>query len=414
MSACVWYISKYVSIPEARKGGMRPFMLTREMARRGVRSVVITSDSNILTTVPEFEGHSHRRVIDGVEIYWLKVLKYQRPNSLLRILSWLHFEWRLFRLPKKDLPKPDAVIVSSLSLLTIVNGIWLKWRHGCRLIFEVRDIWPLTIIEEGGFSARNPLVMGLRAVELLAYKRADAVVGTMPNLKQHVDESLRRHAAVHCIPFGYHDDMIKGTEPVPQSWIDQHLPQGKFIVCHAGTIGVTNALDTVLECARAMRDNLDVHFLMVGDGALRSQYEAMCADLPNVTFTGPVPSTMVLSVLGYCDLLYFAVHVSKVWKYGLSLNKVIDYMLSGKPILASYTGYPTMVEEAGGGTSVPAGDAAALQAEILRLQALPSDVLAAVGERGRDWLIKHRSYERLAQRYVNLALRGNPDAMEAA
>lgn len=404
MTSSVWYVCKYVGIPEARKGGTRAFMLMREMARAGHRAVMITSDSNHLTDPPVFDGRRFTRQIDGVEIHWLKTSKFVGAKSFRRILSWLHFEWNLFRLPLDELRRPDAIIVSSLSLLTIFNGLRLRRHFKCRLVFEVRDIWPLTIIEEGGFSPHNPFVMGLRWIEKLAYRTSDAIVGTMPNLIQHVRESISSPPPVHCIPMGISPDMIENVVPPGDEWVDRYVPKDKFLICHAGTIGITNALDTLFACAREMRDESDVHFLIVGEGDLRPHYEKLCRDLPNVTFTGPVPKDTVQPVLELCDLVYFSVHRSKVWNYGLSLNKVIDYMLVGKPVVASYSGYPTMVEEAGAGSSAPAGDAAALRAEILRLKAMPRDELAAMGLRGKSWILQNRGYDRLAAQYLDLAL----------
>lgn len=404
MNACLWYVSKYVALPSAGRGGTRGFMLMREIVRRGHRCVMITSDSNHLTNVPEFSASHMVETVDGVDVCWVRTRKFKGAQSIGRILSWLDFEWRLWRLRKDRFPRPDTVIVSSLSLLTIFNGLWLKRCYGCRLIFEVRDIWPLTIVEEGGFSPRNPLVVALGLVERIAYRRADAIVGTMPNLTEHVDEQLRKHAPVHTIPFGIDPEMIEQAAPVSDEWVEQHVPKGKFIVCHAGTVGTTNALDTLFECARSMGDHSDVHFLIVGEGDLRAHYEAMCADLPNVTFTGAVPKTMVQSVIAHCDLLYFSVLKSKVWRYGLSLNKVIDYMLAAKPTVGSYTGYPTMIQEAGSGEVVPAGDAAALRAQILRFVAMSPTERAEIGARGRQWLLNNRPYAKLAGDYLRIAL----------
>jgi len=406
LSACLWYISKYTAVPSARKGSTRPFLLLREMAQRGNRCVLFTSDSNHLTNPPKVDGPYLRQSIDGVEVCWVRTMKFAGAGSVKRTLSWFDFEWRLWRVPKSSFPRPDAVIVSIPSLLTIFNGLWLRWRYGCRLIYEVRDVWPLTIVEEGGYSRYNPFIVFLRATELLAYRCADEIVGTMPNLVQHVDASLRGHAPVECIPFGVHPDMFEHVAPVPEEWIARFVPKNKFIVCHAGTIGTSNGLDTLVDCARAMRDCPDIHFLVVGEGGLQGRYERECADLPNITFTGPVPKDMVQSVLRLCDLLYYSVTPSKLWDFGLSLNKIIDYMLAGKPITASYTGYPSMVEEAGAGTSVPAGDPVALKDEILRLKAAGGDTLRAMGERGRGWLLARRGYDTLAQRYLELALPG--------
>lgn len=404
MSACIWYVTKYAALPAAGRAGTRAFLIMREFARMGQRAVMLISDSNHLIDVPTLTGPHLLETVDGVDVHWIRTRKFRGAKSVGRILSWLDFELRLFLFPKQNLPRPDVVIVSSLSLLTIFNGLWLKFRYRCRLIFEVRDIWPLTIIEEGGFSPRNPLVMGLAVVERLAYRHADEIVGTMPNLAAHVAEVAPRHAPVHCVPFGVDTDMIKNARPLPPTWVAEHIPSDKFVVCHAGTIGITNALDTLFECARAMQDRTDVHFLILGEGGLKAHYQALNADLPNVTFAGAVAKDQVQAALEQCDLLYFSVHVSKVWNYGLSLNKVIDYMLAGKPIVASYSGYPTMVDEAGAGTALPAGDSAALTAEIARYADMTPEDRRAIGQAGRDWLMRNRQYRDLAESYLRIAI----------
>lgn len=403
--ASIWYVSKYISLPSSGKWGTRGFMLAREWVRRGHYCLMLASDANHLTDAPEIAGSYLIEQVDGVDVCWIKTMKFAGAKSWGRILSWIDFEWGLWRLPKDAFPAPDVVIVSSLSLLSILNGILLQQRYGCRLVFEIRDIWPLTIVEEGGYSKRNPFVMALGLVERLGYRKADAIVGTMPNLVEHVDEQVgQHHGPVHTIPMGFDTEAADVAQPLPAAWRQANIPPGKFIVCHAGTIGITNALDTLFGCARAMQRHEDVHFLIVGEGGLRERYQAEFADLANVTFTGPVPKLMVPSVLAKSDLLYFSVHPSRVWRYGMSLNKAVDYMMAGKPIVGSYTGYPTMVEESGGGSEAPAADPAALEAEILRYRAMPPAERAAIGAKGRAWLIANRPYPKLADDYLAILL----------
>jgi glycosyltransferase involved in cell wall biosynthesis len=153
-----------------------------------------------------------------------------------------------------------------------------------------------------------------------------------------------------------------------------------------------------------MQDNSNVQFLVVGEGGLKETFQRECADLANVTFAPGVPKSMVHSVLERCDLLYFSVRPSKIWKFGQSLNKVTDYMLAGRPVVASYSGYPSMVNEAGSGTYVPAGDAAALRVEIERYAAMPETERQAIGMVGRKWLIANRSYAKLGRDYLDLCL----------
>lgn len=408
--ACIWYVSKYVASPAKASAGGRGYLIMRELARLGHECVIITSNSNQLAEVPEMDEPYRLQRVDGLQLWWVNTLKYQVAKSMRRILSWLDFEWRLWRMPKATLPRPDAIIVSSLSLLTILNGFLMRRRYGARLVLEIRDIWPLTITEEGGFSPRNPLVRGLGWIERWGYRSADAVVGTMPNLGEHVADVLGKCKPTHCIPMGVDEATLAVGEELPLEYAEKYIPTGKFIVAHAGTIGITNALDTLLDCAEQMKDSPTVHFLVVGEGDLRAHYQQKYAHLPNLTFAPRVPKSMVQAVLAHCDLLYFSVHVSKVWRFGQSLNKVIDYMLAGKPVVASYTGFPSMINEADCGSYVPAGDVLALRRELVRYARMPADERAAVGARGRAWILANRQYPKLAKDYLKILCPSEPPA----
>lgn len=403
--ACIWYVSKYVAPPAKASAGGRGYLIMRELARMGHECVIITSNSNQLAEVPDMDEPYRLQRVDGLQLWWVNTLKYQVAKSLRRILSWLNFEWRLWRMSKAPLPRPDAIIVSSLSLLTILNGFLLRRRYSARLVLEIRDIWPLTITEEGGFSPRNPLVLGLGWIEKWGYRRADAVVGTMPNLAEHVANVLGCPKTTHCIPMGADEALLAASDELPPGYAEKYIPKGKFIVAHAGTIGITNALDTLLDCAEQMKDDPALHFLVVGEGDLRAHYQQKYAHLPNLTFAPRVPKTVVQAVLARCDLLYFSVHVSKVWRFGQSLNKVIDYMLAGKPVVASYTGFPSMINEAGCGSYVPAGDVPALRREVERYARMLASERAEMGARGRAWILANRQYPKLAEDYLRILLK---------
>jgi glycosyltransferase involved in cell wall biosynthesis len=400
-SQCIWYISKYAT-PLKYGFGSRHFYLAREFNKLGHHTVMIASNSNHLARIPEFDHFYTKEVIDGVETWWLKTIRYKGVNSFRRMLSWIDFELKLLLMPKEMMAKPDVIICSSLSLFTILNGYLLKKRFQCKLIFEIRDIWPLTIIEEGGFNPRNPFVMFLAWVEKFGYRNADIIVGTMPNLSEHVKVTCGEELNCQCVPFGYDPALYDQQEPLPEGYEERYIPENKFIVGYAGSIGLTNALETLLQCASAMKDNPHIHFLLLGSGDLLEEYKARTSRLTNITFVPKVKKTQVQMFLRHCQLLYFSVHDSKVWRYGLSLNKLIDYMLAAKPIIASYSGYPSMVNEAQCGTFVPAGDVLALARVILDYQQLSKDQLDEIGRRGRGWLLKNRPYEKVAMEYCKL------------
>lgn len=400
MNKTIWYVTKYFSPKTANSPGGRGWFLVDEMQRSGCEVVVISSDSNNLVDLPVLQERVTLQITDGVRIVWLKTMKYSIAKSLRRILSWFHFEWNLFCLDKSQLPRPDVVIISSLSLLTIINGLLMRLKYKSRLVFEVRDIWPLTIVEEGGFSNGNLFVRGLAWLERLAYRKSSAIVGTMPNLAAHVRSELGCERPVFCVPMGVSQDHLSDVADLPTEYVERYLSSDKFKVVHAGTIGITNALDVFFAAAQAMREHADIEFIIVGDGALKQSYESQYGGLPNLIFAPKVPRNMVQAVLEKGDLLYFSVHDSKVWDYGQSLNKVIDYMLAAKPVVASYSGYPSMINESGCGVFVPANDVGELVSAILEIKSRSQAEREQMGARGREWLLQNRCYSKLASDYL--------------
>ena len=135
---------------------MRPFYLMNELSNMECNIDLITSSSSAFRTEDDQKG---TEVISSTfSFHQILGLQYRKAKSLSRIVSWLDFELRFFLSKKKNLRPPDIIMVSSPSVISILNGfIWSKW-YKAKLVFEVRDIWPLTLIEEGGFSKKNPFI----------------------------------------------------------------------------------------------------------------------------------------------------------------------------------------------------------------------------------------------------------------
>ncbi|QIL42834.1 glycosyltransferase family 4 protein [Acidovorax sp. HDW3] len=400
MKKTIWYINKYFAPKTHSTPGGRDWNLLKEVHNLGYRVVVLASDSNSVWETELLDKSVVREEREGLDIVWLRTMKYGVAKSFKRILSWFHFEWNIFFLNKKNLPAPDVVVVSSLSLLTVLNGIYLKRRYGCKFVFEVRDIWPLTIIEENGFSKYNPFVFILSFIEKIGYEKADSIIGTMPNLKEHVESVSSTKTPVYCIPMGIPENSLVERQEDDDIFPGELFPENKLKIIYSGTIGITNALDVFFRAAEMLVDNDDILFFVLGDGPLKNEFQKKYSRLKNVIFLPRVSRCQVQSVLMRCDIVYFSTFPSKVWNYGQSLNKLIDYMLAGKPVLASYSGYPSMINEAEGGFFVPAGDGIALADKILELSKREREDLRKIGENGKKWLIDNRRYSKLARDFV--------------
>jgi len=403
----IWLISKYAGLPWYGTAGARLYHLARHFAQHGHRVVLLTSDANHLATFPETRQRYNREERDGVQTCWIKTRKYKTTASVGRILSWIDFERWLFRMPTADFPAPDVVIVSSLSLLTVVYGGYLKKKYGAKLVFEVRDIWPLTMVAEGGFPRWHPLVRLLGWIERYGYRKADLVVGTMPRLDLHVREVLGHEVPFHCCPLGYAQEDLQGATEIPSVIPTESFPEGKFTVGYAGSIGLTNALDPLVESIERLSGRKDIHFVILGDGDKKKEYMGRLAGRTNVAFIPRVAKSDVPSILARCDVLYLSTFDSPVWRFGQSMNKVVEYMLAGKPVVASYSGYRSMLNEAECGVFVPSGDADQLVEAFLMFADMPRETREAMGRRGREWILRNRSYGVLAEAYLN-AIRSLP------
>ena len=373
-------VSKYAPVP-GYGSNPRWFELGKWMVRQNHSVQIITSDSNHGSDFDLENRPTATIVAENVRYTIIKTFKYRRSASVARVISWFDFDLKLFRFFHHV--SPDVVLVSSLSLTSIIFGLYIRARHGSRLVFEVRDIWPLTMIEEGGFSKWHPLALYLRFLELWGYRRADLIVGTMPNLKQHVLESgiSKRDRAFHTCGIGVSPDRAaEGTPFIFTPDLEARM-QGRTIVGYCGSIGLTNNLSDFVDYIEASRRD-DVMFVIAGDGADRARFQSRLGACDNIVFLGRISADQVQGFLRRCDVLFLSTLPSKVWDYGQSMNKVVDYMLAGKYIVAQYTGYPSFINEAACGFSLMARDwlpASMTQLPRRAPSEMPSAWLAAHG-----------------------------------
>jgi glycosyltransferase involved in cell wall biosynthesis len=397
----IWFISKYASPPSYAKVPSRLFYLAKEAKKLGNDVRLITSDANHFTSIPE-TGKVYNYENQGtVDIVWIKTKKYKKTASIERILSWLDFEWKLFKMQLKKVSRPDVVIISSLSIFTILYGYFLKKKFKCFLIFEIRDIWPLTIIEEGGFSKFHPLSIIIGLIEKFGYRNSDLIVGTMPNLEAHVNKRIKILKPVFCSPLGFDTENYLEKELLLNNPFDYLVSSDKVIVGYAGSLGLANGLDIFFETIKLMESNTNIHFIIVGSGDLENKFRNETSSLKNLTFLSRIEHKQVNNFLQICDILFVSTKQSIVWNYGQSMNKIVEYMLAAKPIIAIYDGFPSMINDANCGVFISKRDPEILKIEFLKFATLTKQDLHKIGENGRKWIIENRTYSKLAIEYIN-------------
>ena len=395
----VWIISKYGS---TKKYGVssKPYRTAKFLSENGINTYLISSDSNHLAEYPKSEHRYNWENEGELNHIWIKTLKYKKSASIKRVFSWLAFEWHLFRMDKRKLQRPDAVIISSLSLLTVLYGLYLKKIYKSKLVFEIRDIYPLTLTEELGVSKYNPIVWLFKIIERVGYKESDIIVGTMPNLSSHVKNVLGYEKKVFYSPLGINDnwDLMRA----PSKRVDELFPDHSCIVIgYAGSMGTTNALDSFIETIEYLQSDNELYFVLVGQGDQKEEYQNRLKSCCNVTVGPKLEQYEIPYFLSKCDILYLSTNDSKVWEYGQSMNKLVDYMKAGKPVVASYSGYPSMLNEADSGIFVNTNSTEAIIEGIRKYANMDTEGRQEIGTKGKRWIEENYANEVVCKKYFD-------------
>jgi glycosyltransferase involved in cell wall biosynthesis len=397
----LWIINEYAGSPYH---GMefRHYYLGKELVKRGYNVYIITASySHLFYNKPEIKEDFTIENIDGINYLWIKVPEYKNSHDKKRVLKWFIFTFKTyFKLPMDQLSKPDVILVSPMAPFPIISGYkWAK-KFKAKLLYEVKDIWPLTLIEIGGYSQNHPFIKLMEWFEKFAYKKADKVISVLPLAWKHMEQQgMDRNKFVY-IPNGIDPEDYIINEPLPKE-IEEKIPKDKFIVAYTGTIGKANALEYLIDAAYKLKDYKDIVFLIVGKGMEENNLKnkAKALGLNNVIFSPPVKKTQVQSVLKLIDVCYIGWERKNIYNYGISANKIFDYMYSAKPILHSYSGEGDLIKEANCGISVDAENPDAIANGILKLYKLSQEERSKLGENGKNYVLKYHTYKYIADKF---------------
>jgi glycosyltransferase involved in cell wall biosynthesis len=294
----------------------------------------------------------------------------------------------------KQLGKPDVIIGSSPHLFGALAAERVSRRLKVPFVLEVRDLWPQTLIDLGSVSAGHPVIKGLERIERYLYKHAERIITLLPQAREHMMTKGAAGDKVVWIPNG-----VKLEAQTPAA-----LPTGGvFTVMYAGTHGLANGLDAILDAAAILqRDPVarGVRFHFVGDGPFKERLQVRCEQegLANVVFDAPVPKGHVFGTLQRADAFIVTLRDIPLYRHGISLNKIFDYFAAARPIVFGTNDGNNPVSEARAGVVVRAEDAPAMAEAIKHLLSLTPEERYQMGLRGRRYVQEHHASTHLAQK----------------
>ena len=283
----IWIINEYAGNPSY---GMtfRHFYLARAFNNIGYHTTIISSSySHFFKKFPDMGSKRFKsEKVNEVDFLWIKVMHYARSFDKKRVLKWFEFMFKLFVVDKHIRNKPDVIICSPTAPFSILPAYFLAKKYKAKLVFEVRDIWPLTLVEVGGFSKWNPLIIIMGWFEKFALKKSDFIVSNLQNYSQHMRE-LGVDREAFWIPNGVDLEEMQNKKPLEDK-IVQMIPKDKFIIGYTGKLGVSNAIYYLIEAAKLLQHNVNIHFVIVGQGQEKENLMKQSEMLNNVLFIDSV------------------------------------------------------------------------------------------------------------------------------
>ncbi len=410
----IWILNHYASPPD-RPAGTRHYEFGRVLAAQGHEITIFASSFSHFSRQEErLAPGEHVRVewVDGVRFVWVRTTRYTR-NDVRRVGNMLSYAAGVL-LTQRRFSRPDVVVGSSVHLAAVAAAWLISRARRVPFVFEVRDLWPQTLIDMGALRERSVAAQVLRGAERFLYHQARAVITLLPRAPEYIAGRGVAPERIAYVPNGVADGS-SGCEPVHRDAaelkgrIEEWRRAGRMVAGYVGSHARANGIGTLVGAARELRDRGEegIALVFVGEGPEKAACERLARehDLSNVLFWRPVPKQSVPAVLSALDVMIFAVRDVPVFKYGLSSNKLFDYLASGRPVVAACEVVGNPISESGGGICVPPESPKAIADALIEVAALGDAGRRALGERGRRWVYAHHSGTALAGQFLEALVR---------
>ncbi len=383
-----------------------PASRTHEHCRRWVQE---GHRVTVLTGVPNhprgeiFPGYRNRlsqeEELDGIRV--IRSWMYLTPNEgfVKRTLGFVVFALTAI-LASFRAGRPDVVVATSPQFFAGVAGMvvsWLKWRP---FILEIRDLWPDSIVQLGQME-RGPLIRALEWLETRLYRSATAIV---VNTRAFIDHIVARGVPEDRIALVYNgiDPALFAPKPPSQELLRAHGLEGRFLVSYLGTLGLAHGLTTVIDAAERLREERDIHFVLIGDGAARSTLEAAIAEkkLENVTLLGLRPRSEVPDWIASIDLQLVMLRDLDVFRTVIP-SKTFEFLSQERPIIVAAPAgeIRSLVDEAKAGFCIDAERADLLAETILEVKNAPEEARLRA-QTGRQWVMQNFVRDDMARKML--------------
>lgn len=385
----------------------RTHHLAEFWARRGHQvTLVVASNAHLQQAAEPVAGAIERCHREGVEYIVLSTPSY-RGSGLSRMRNILTCLWRLRGL-EAELARTGPEVVIAGTVYQLDNFSAHRIARAARAVFvrETRDLWPATLLELGRVPTWHPFVLWVGLAEKQAYRHADVVTTTLANSRDYMAArglpGERWHYLAQCpIPRPQ-----APAAPLPEEHtrvLADLSTRDRKIALFAGSLVPANQLDVIIAASAALVGS-NCHIVVVGRGPEETRIRAALLESPNLPLTllpavsqAAVPSLIATAYVGVAALGAY-----DIYRHGISLNKVFEYLGCGCPVVLAAAAPRNVVEMSGAGRCVPPAQPAALAAAIREFCSLSRAQRDKLGLQGQAYVLSMHDFATMATRYLEL------------
>jgi glycosyltransferase involved in cell wall biosynthesis len=405
----IWYVSHY-AVPEEISIGWRSQYIAKALSEAGHELTIwaasqhhlIDNQKKILNYKKIISNYNYKFCTINVPSY--------KGNGLGRLINIFTFCLGMKHIIKntiKNKNNPDLIIVSSPHPF-VWKYLYKNKYKTIKMIFEERDLWPLSLIKIVNLSTWHPIVIYLERLMRKIYEQADGIISVLSNSEEFLKSKGLPAGRFFYIPNGVDPSIFCASEVdnLPKSHleaINKVREKGKLIVIYAGNMGPPNALESLLELSIIATEK-PYHIFLMGDGVNRIHLENKIKSdhIDYITILPPLTRQLSWKIIEKSDIAIFCTLNINLYDYGLSFNKIFDYYMLGKPIIGVVSTDIQPVSFSGGGLTVPPGNPKALDHALRQMAILTKDELAALGKKGQDYILKHHNWKILGEKFVKI------------
>lgn len=398
------FINQHASAPEFGNP-YRTYYLARALVEAGHQVTIATASfSHMRQRQPETHARVTWREFDGIHFCFVPVAEHNMW-AIARVRNMFEFPlslWRFWR-AIADRAAPDVVVEATPHLLSINVARRIAMRRSAALVLEVRDLWPQSLIELAGVSRWNPLVILIQRALKRGIRESAGVVSTLCRADQHYAEMGLKPQQFFHIQNGVEPSAFGSTDDINTHStiaIDNFRRRFEAIIGYAGTMGRANSVDTLVGAAPALA-RLNVGVVLVGKGEKAEELRANAQELDNVLVLDAVPKTEARALIKRFDIGFVGGRIRKIHRFGVSPNKLFEYMACGVPVLFCIASPDQIVEKAACGYEVKNPTPSRIFDVMESFLELTDEQRKVLGQRGRDYACKHFSYDILAKQFVD-------------